>query len=596
MSISVLVLVTTHDGCIWLEQPTAGYWDVPRADLLFDDTPDSTARQILSRIMPEIYVDMCYLGLFAHDGANDTETSIVFFVESPQNILHDAVGGTWFSVESLTQISVVNPMVLGICAAWRANRDTRRTPVQGLTSPSILCDAVLVQPYFPFADKESLSLPLGLCSLYSVLKQNDISVRIYDCNIPVSYSAMCNELALTRARFVGIQFHSAMSYNWAVRVCRQIRRTLPASLIVAGGELASTRSHELLKSGAVAVVVKGEGELTVLELIRALLDGKGFENVRGIEYLDPIDGRLRTSGDRALIEDLDSLPMLSIDDFPWQNYGQWSLFTSRGCPYKCMYCSSAAYWKHSIRYHGAPRVVDEIDRLVQRYGATDIYIADDTFTLDAARTRDICTRILARNIVVRWSCLTRTDCLDEQTLTLMHKAGCVLISFGLESGSQQTLRDMKKGLLLRTAEWSLSACANLGIRTRVSVILALPGESESDVLGTLDFLLRTQPDEIQLYGLTPHDGTALYDNVDLLGVQVLDRDPSTWSRNVLRPICETENLKRADIIRLARHFVDVLSSAGYLYLSDDLASKKVGARKTVATSFSPVQAIASVKV
>ncbi len=110
----------------------------------------------------------------------------------------------------------------------------------------------------------------------------------------------------------------------------------------------------------------------------------------------------------------------------------------------------------------------------------------------------------------------------------------------------------------------------------------------------MDFLLTVQPDEIQLYGLTPHDGTALYANLDKLGVRIIESDPMLWSRNVLKPVCETNQLSRDRIISLAETFISKLQNVGYVYISPEMDKKKIGAPKTVATSFSPVQAIGGV--
>ena len=297
---------------------------------------------------------------------------------------------------------------------------------------------------------------------------------------------------------------------------------------------------------------------------------------------------------REYLPDLDALPMHVIEDLSWRDYGQWTLFTSRGCPFRCTFCSSAAFWRHSLRCQSPRRVYEEIIRLQRDYGARDIYIADDTFTADRARTEQICRLLIEHDTKVRWSCLTRADCLTPQLVQLMANAGCVLISFGMETSADETLALVRKQMKSIKLADALAWCKSEHVRTRVSCIFGLPGETQTDVRLTIEFLLKNQPDEIQLYGLTPHDGTMLFGDLENLGIRVLESDPTLWSRNVLSPVCETEALPRQTIMDLARECIQRLQQRGYTYLSDGLQRRKIGAPKTVATSFSPVQSIGGV--
>ncbi|MDZ7734481.1 MAG: radical SAM protein [Acidimicrobiia bacterium] len=277
---------------------------------------------------------------------------------------------------------------------------------------------------------------------------------------------------------------------------------------------------------------------------------------------------------RDLVEDLGELPAPSVEAFRWREYGQWSMFTSRGCRYRCSYCSSAAFWRYSIRYHSPEWVRDNFLRL-RAFGATDVYIADDTFTQDRKRVYEICE--LIGDLEMGWSCLTRVDCLDEDLLQVMADAGCKQISFGFESANDETLQIVSKRSRVSRAERTMEECRRVGIRSRTSVIMPLPGERVDDVRNTIDWLERVRPNEVQLYGLTPHDGTSLYDNLEQLGVRILIDDPLRWSRNILDPVCETEQLNRESIRELAMECVERLMAIGYVYLSEDLAVKKLGA-------------------
>lgn len=230
---------------------------------------------------------------------------------------------------------------------------------------------------------------------------------------------------------------------------------------------------------------------------------------------------------------------------------------------------------------------------LKQYGAHDVYIADDTFTQSRDRTLAICDEL--RPLGMGWSCLTRVDLVDEPLLEAMAGAGCKQISFGFETANQATLEIVSKHAKVDRARRTLEACREAGIRTRTSVIVPLPGEHREDVMRTIEWLEAVRPNEVQLYGLTPHDGTALYKDLDRYGVQVIEEDPMLWSRDVMKPVCVTRELDEHAIRELARECVDTLVSHGYVYLHDGLPQRKLHAEYTVATAFSPVQSIGGVE-
>ncbi len=575
--------------------PEKGKWSIPGGKVEQEETPDQALlRELKEELGTEAQLPQ-YLGAFLYRSIPDNfeGLSLLFLavLEGVPNNVEDAVHADiqWFDLNSLPE-NLAQPAKFAITRLKQIDF-TKEYPVEEHSS----VDVVLVQPFFPLADKESLSLPLGLASIHSVLKQEGYKIKTWDCSLPDDYTQFYRQLPVVRPKIVGIQFHSDMSFGWAKRTCSFVRTTLPDAIIVAGGELATSKSRILLENRYADIVVRGEGEITFLEIVKAVFRQVDLNNVDGIDFFQKKTNKIISTKDRNSILNLDILPLPEIADFSWERYGQWTLFTSRGCPFKCIYCSSAAYWKHTIRYHSPERVVTEISRLVHEFGASDIYIADDTFTLNKKRVYAVCSQLLAQDIHVRWSCLTRADCVDESLLREMHKAGCVLISFGVETINQDTLDKVKKTLSFERVEKTLRLCTQTGIQTRVSLIIGLPGETEEHVLSTLNFLIRTQPNEIQIYGLTPHDGTVLYENLSELGVRIIEKDSSLWSRNVLKPVCETQELSKEQIISLARKFVGELQQVGYVYLNEEMPRKKIGALKTVATSFSPVQAIKSLK-
>lgn len=594
MIVGIGAIIRKNDEVLLLRRkraPEAEYWSIPGGRVEEDETPEEAVVRELQEELGTQAEIVRYLDTFIYRSPNDSYEGISVLFEAKLNgdatnsepDVHESLG--WFPIDDL-------PHALAGPASHAVSILATRTSNEIRVDRYGKADVLLLQPFFPLPDMEALSIPLGLASIHSVLKGAGYKVCTLDCSLPSDYSVFCRQLALIEPMAVGVQFHSEMSFQWALRSCRRVRRELPNALIVAGGELATSKAEFLLREGYVDIVVNGEGERTFQEVVDSRFEGKNIRSVKGISFID--SHRLFTTESRDPIADLDELPLPEIRDLTWDEYGQWTLFTSRGCPFKCIYCSSAAYWKHSIRYHGAKRVLTEIQRLVSEFGATEIYIADDTFTLNKRRVHKICEGITRLRLKITWSCLTRVDCVDEPLLKAMYEAGCALISFGVETANQETLDRVLKGNLLERAEWALTACRRIGIQTRVSVIIGLPGETTTELLRTLDFLLRVEPNEVQLYGLTPHDGTALYENLDALGVKILQPDTVLWSRDVLQPVCETSQLKRDQIIEIAQTFVRRFREAGYIYLNEEMPKKKIGANKTIATSFSPVQVIGPV--
>jgi radical SAM superfamily enzyme YgiQ (UPF0313 family) len=380
-----------------------------------------------------------------------------------------------------------------------------------------------------------------------------------------------------------------MSFEWAIRSAAFMRRAFPRAVLVAGGELATLRRHDLISRGAFDAIVAEEGEVSFMDLCLCVLAGDRQPRLAGVHLADGSD---KASG-RELMRDLDSLPLPAVNAFRWREYGQWSLFSSRGCPYRCVYCSSAAYWRHTIRYHGAPRVVEELRRLKKDFGAESVYIADDTFTMVPQRVYEIARGIRRERLGLTWSCLTRVDRVDRSLLEEMRRGGCVMISFGLETASDTALATVEKRATAERARQTIRLCREFGIRTRVSVIIGLPGDNKHGLRQTLEFLHDERPNEIQIYGLTPHDGTALYDDLDRFGVTILEPEPMLWSRNVFAPVCETVELQRDEIARIGRDWIGSLVEQGYVFLDEAMPSRKIGAEFTVATAFAPVQAIGS---
>jgi radical SAM superfamily enzyme YgiQ (UPF0313 family) len=183
----------------------------------------------------------------------------------------------------------------------------------------------------------------------------------------------------------------------------------------------------------------------------------------------------------------------------------------RGCPYRCTFCTAPLYYGYRLRRRPAARVADEMAANISRYGIREFFIWADTFTADRGYVRELCRAILARGLKISWTCNSRVDTIDEETLRLMKQAGLWMISFGLESGNDAILAASGKGITAAQSREAVRMAHGLGIRTAGHFMFGLPGETEETMAQTLALALSLPLDIAQFYAAAPFPGTALYD-------------------------------------------------------------------------------------
>ncbi len=304
-----------------------------------------------------------------------------------------------------------------------------------------------------------------------------------------------------------IGFSILHANRWGgIEIARIAKEIFPAVAIVFGGIGATNLwRHLLTHFPQIDYIVMGEGEITFLELIRTLekKNRKAPGKISGIAFRQ--DGRPVKTKARAPVADLDSLPN-PADHFTYRH-----LILSRGCPGACTFCGSPRFWKRKVRFHSATYFVDQIERL-HRKGVTFFYVSDDTFTLRKKRVIDICRQILHRQLRVTWAAISRVDTIDEVILEWMRKAGCIQISYGVESGSEKIRRLLGKPFTTDRIEAAFRRTARWGIMARAYFIYGCPGENWQSIQQTLDLLDTLKPLAAIFYILDIFPGTLLYDD------------------------------------------------------------------------------------
>ena len=310
------------------------------------------------------------------------------------------------------------------------------------------------------------------------------------------------------------------TYPSAARFAALVKAVDPDIPVVLGGVHASSEPvSSLTGAPAIDFVVRGEGEHTLSELLRALdarAAGSPFDpaQIPGLAFRDPT-GAVQRSAPRAPLTDLDALPYPLRDNlvFPEDIHPAFyqALVTLRGCPYRCIYCAVPSSNDRLTRYRSATGVVDEIAHLRQQHDVPCLFFHDSVFSLHRDRTLEICRTMIDRDLVTPFHCQTRSDRVDPELLDVMKEAGCQQIFFGIESGDATSLAKIRKKMPLDAIRESVDMVRARGIRCTGFFMVGFPWETRALIERTVDFATSLDIDAISLFSATPLPGTELWD-------------------------------------------------------------------------------------
>lgn len=309
-------------------------------------------------------------------------------------------------------------------------------------------------------------------------------------------------------------------------ICKTIDKNIK---VIAGGFHATVKPEDLIRSHNIDIVVRGEGEESLLEIVESVNNGKSgdLKQIPGITLKDS-EGKVFTTPDRPLIRNLNTLPypkrelILGYEDYTEEQL--CSIMTSRGCPYDCAFCNSNAIWMRKVRFVEIPNVMKEIDYLREKFKLTNFNFVDDSFTVNKKRMYEFCNILLQEKKNITWSCLTRVDLLDEDLISIMRKAGCTKIDIGIESGSERIQQTLNKGIELDEVRYISKILRKHKIFWAGFFMMGLPSETKEDILKTLAFMKEVKPNWACLSIFTPYPGSALYDIMRDGGMVVEDSE------------------------------------------------------------------------
>lgn len=386
---------------------------------------------------------------------------------------------------------------------------------------------LLTHAYFLASDAREQSImrpypPLGILSISAYLDEHGVDVSVYDTTFSTP-ELFRRHVLETRPDVVGI-YTNLMTKTSVLAAVRFIRSSpeLAGTRVVLGGPEVTHHVDRFLAQGVDAIVI-GEGEQTMRELIEAWSSilPISLANVHGIAYRDGDGATVRTP-ERALLKDINVLPFPKRDAIDLDRYlATWkkhhgmsaiSVSTMRGCPFSCRWCSRAVYGE-SYRRRAPKRVVDELVMLRERYNPDTIWFVDDVFTINPRWMEEFTREVNQRGAVIPYECITRADRLNQRMVEALKESGCFRVWIGAESGSQKILDAMDRRVKVEQVQAMIQLCKAHGIETGTFIMLGYPGETEEDILATIEHLKRSDPDQFTMTVAYPITGTPFFEEV-----------------------------------------------------------------------------------
>ncbi len=361
--------------------------------------------------------------------------------------------------------------------------------------------------------------PLGLGYITAVLQRRGHEVILLD---PESQGISLSNLRLKLRDFspniVGLSC-TTPSFGNAQKIARMVKEETKATVVLGGVHASALPESVLTQHPEFDLVVIGEGEYTMLELCNNYQRGqRNLSSILGIAFRD--HNKVHINPPRPLIENLDELPLPARDLVDLSKYTPQtflnigeksaSIITSRGCPFRCIFCASHVTMGRRYRLRSPETVVSEIEYLIKNYEVRYILIKDDTFTVNEERVKQICQLIIERKLNIKWHCMVRADTASFEMLNLMKKSGCVNILYGIESGDLNILKTLKKGITLEESEEALKISHRLGFKTVASFMFGSPGETKDSIRKTVEFAVEIDPTIAIFTVMVPYPGTEIY--------------------------------------------------------------------------------------
>jgi radical SAM superfamily enzyme YgiQ (UPF0313 family) len=382
------------------------------------------------------------------------------------------------------------------------------------------------------------SIPLGLANIGAILETNGYNVSIIDAlaeginiikktknytRVGLSQKTIIEKLNYYKPDIVGISTMFTAYSADAHEIAKIVKKNNPKTLVIFGGAHASILYKNVLNDKNVDIVVVGEGEETILEIVRNFEKKKQLQNISGTAIKNK-KKEIILNPKRLPITNLDSLPLPARHLLPMDIYIQeckenknsyimrtpsTTVVTSRGCPGNCIYCAVPTIWGRCWRPFSAKRIVNEIEFLIKRYGIKEISFLDDNISVSPNRLEKICEGIIQKKLDIKWSCPNGIAIwtLNKKILLKMKKSGCYRLTFGIESGYPNTQKFIRKNLNLKKAKKIITIANNIGLWTFSTYIIGFPYETKKAIETTFNYAIKSLSDFVAFILLMPFPET-----------------------------------------------------------------------------------------
>lgn len=338
--------------------------------------------------------------------------------------------------------------------------------------------------------------PLGILYLAAVLLKNGFRVDVVDVGAEdLDIQSLMEKIRKKNPKIIGISSMTA-NIRGSVQTAEAIRKEFPSVKIGLGGpHISADPDFAKRFPHLFDFCVMGEAEITLLSIVRKVLNGEQIDRINKGE----------------IVENLDVIPEPARELFTDVPYKKGAMmFSSRGCPYQCIFCSRPAI-SRTIRYRNPPLIVDEMEKIYNKTGEDFFLFEDDTLTLKKDHILGICREIISRKLKFKWTAITRADRVDEEIISVMKKAGCEEITFGVESGSERIRNEIiGKNLRTETIKQAFDLCRKYKIRVNAFLMMGFPTETMKDIKDTMNFYKGLNLNIIGIHISLPLPGSGLF--------------------------------------------------------------------------------------
>ena len=358
------------------------------------------------------------------------------------------------------------------------------------------------------------------------------------------------------------QTHSLV---YDLQLIKKIKEVVPEIITILTGTHATVFSEAILRSNNfIDFIIKGEYEFATLKIIERISSRSNDFKINGVCYNR--NGKLYISSKKGFLEDINNLPNPAFDLFPSNEKPDLSIYSdgictykpsvtlhsSRGCPFKCDFClwNQVMYDNREYRMFSSRRVVDEMEFVINKFNAKEIYFDDDDFCINKNHVLKICKEIKKRNLKIKWSCMGDAMTSSEEMIKAMADAGCIFMKFGVESGSKKILKNIGKPLNPSKAIKIANCCWKYGIRTHATFCFGLDGETIDTMNETLKLANKIKFDYAQVSIATPFPGTRFYKK--LIKRKQIEKIKWDYFDGTNSCVFDTENLKSKEIEEFRR--------------------------------------------